>query len=223
MGAWWPPRSSKPLRLSVPGSGWFNSFPLRHSHIEIVTTTIFGCSARISGSNFSASAHSVPKLSRHFGRREGKQRSTDSIRIASAHSVPKLKLTFQRLRLHQNSTASIPTVGSSCHVSEELFGDGSFGIANLTGMDVLPDDPAPTELQCEAPALMTKQELAGWLNVCVKTIDNWLLEGWLPVIQPSPRIQRFNPTQILVAMEELHGRGHGYNPRNRQSVKTPAI
>ena len=62
----------------------------------------------------------------------------------------------------------------------------------------------------QAPVLMDKRELADWLCVCVKTIDNWLLEGWLPVIQPSPRIQRFNPVQILKTMEELHGRGHGY-------------
>ena len=33
MGAWWPPRSSKPLRLGDPGSGWFDSFPLRFLYL----------------------------------------------------------------------------------------------------------------------------------------------------------------------------------------------
>ena len=73
------------------------------------------------------------------------------------------------------------------------------------------DEPTPPHHPIEgAPVLMNKQQLAEWLGVCVKTIDNWLFEGWLPVIQPSPRIQRFNPTQILASMEELFGRGHGY-------------
>ena len=71
--------------------------------------------------------------------------------------------------------------------------------------------------------LMNKQQVAEWLGVCVKTIDNWLLEGWLPVIQPSPRIQRFNPTQILAAMEELFGRGHGYAESNSGSATIHAI
>ena len=79
----------------------------------------------------------------------------------------------------------------------------------------------PTISPDDAPALLCKQELADWLNVCVKTVDNWLLEGWLPVIQPSPRIQQFNPVRVLAAMEELHGKGHGYQTtyRRRDSIR----
>jgi len=32
-GSWWAPRSSKPLSVSDPYRGWFNSFPLRHFFI----------------------------------------------------------------------------------------------------------------------------------------------------------------------------------------------
>lgn len=74
-----------------------------------------------------------------------------------------------------------------------------------------------------APSLLDKRELAAWLHVCVKTIDNWLLEGWLPVIQPSARIQRFNPVQVLNAMESLFGRGHGYFTRQKASVARDGV
>lgn len=30
MSTWWAPRSSKPLSVSDPYRGWFDSFPLRH-------------------------------------------------------------------------------------------------------------------------------------------------------------------------------------------------
>lgn len=81
----------------------------------------------------------------------------------------------------------------------------------MTNYRPMSDEPTPPHHPIEgAPVLMNKQQVAEWLGVCVKTIDNWLFEGWLPVIQPSPRIQRFNPTQILASMEELFGRGHGY-------------
>ncbi len=30
MSTWWAPRSSKPLSVSDPHRGWFDSFPLRH-------------------------------------------------------------------------------------------------------------------------------------------------------------------------------------------------
>jgi len=66
---------------------------------------------------------------------------------------------------------------------------------------------------------MDKKEVAEWLNVCSRTIDNWLLEGWMPVIQLSPRIQRFNPLHILEAIEELYGKGHGYQkPQRRETL-----
>ncbi len=63
------------------------------------------------------------------------------------------------------------------------------------------------------PPLLDKKEAAEWLSVCTRTIDHWLLEGWMPVIQLSPRIQRFNPRHILAAIEELYGKGHGYPQR----------
>lgn len=81
----------------------------------------------------------------------------------------------------------------------------------------------PQSRQTNTPPLMDKKELADWLQVCVKTIDNWLLEGWLPVIQPSPRIQRFNPVQVLATMERLHGRGAGYKGADRRQDQLQSI
>ncbi|MEZ5303066.1 MAG: hypothetical protein R3F11_20850 [Verrucomicrobiales bacterium] len=93
------------------------------------------------------------------------------------------------------------------------------------GMDTYPFPDPTRELPVQAapgsaPALMDKRELSDWLHVCIKPIDNWLLEGLLPVIQPSPRIQRFNPAQVLAAMEQLHGRGHGYASGKRMTAYT---
>jgi len=79
--------------------------------------------------------------------------------------------------------------------------------------------PTPRTIPDHAPPLMDKKEVADWLNVCSRTIDNWLLEGWMPVIQLSPRIQRFNPLHILEAIEELYGKGHGYQkPQRRETL-----
>jgi len=54
-----------------------------------------------------------------------------------------------------------------------------------------------TPAEQKPPSLMDKASVAQWLGVCVKTVDNWLLEGWLPVLQPSPRIQRFKGLRRL--------------------------
>src|SRR5262249_54987021 len=36
MGAWWPPRSSKPLSARCAGRGMFDSYPLRHLRIVVI-------------------------------------------------------------------------------------------------------------------------------------------------------------------------------------------
>ena len=94
----------------------------------------------------------------------------------------------------------------------------------MTNYRLMSAETVPCHRSIEgAPVLMNKQQVADWLGVCVKTIDNWLLEGWLPVIQPSPRIQRFNPTRILATMEELFGRGNGYEEGNDSSATIHAL
>jgi hypothetical protein len=39
-GAWWPPRSSKPLSARSTGRGMFDSYPLRHSHPSAISIAI---------------------------------------------------------------------------------------------------------------------------------------------------------------------------------------
>ncbi len=193
--------------------GWFDSFPLRHPlTLKGVTGIGFCYSVRTATSRGAPSAQLVPNYGSRIGHWIGKPNSDFLLEKPSAQLVPSY---FRRLSATEWGSAfgTSPTT----NVRECQCGGCA---ANKLRCDVLTktanylcvsSPPAESNVSASsAPPLMDKKEVAEWLHVCSRTIDNWLLEGWMPVIQLGPRIQRFNPHHILAAIEELFGRGHGY-------------
>ena len=48
--------------------------------------------------------------------------------------------------------------------------------------------------------LLTKRELAAALNVCERTIDNWVAQKRIPYLRLSARLLRFNLAKVEAAL-----------------------
>ena len=160
------------------------------------------------------SAQLVPNYRPRIGHRIAKSKNAIWLEKLSAQLVPSYPAQIFEILASAERPEKAPAMSElerrfRCDVCDET--------ANYRF--VSEPSPTPRTIPDHAPPLMDKKEVAEWLNVCSRTIDNWLLEGWMPVIQLSPRIQRFNPLHILEAIEELYGKGHGYQkPQRRETL-----
>ncbi len=161
------------------------------------------------------SAQLVPNYRPRIGHRIAKPKNGNLSGNLSAQLVPSYQARF--FSWHVGSQTG-PGRSARLQCSARRF---RCDVSEETANYLFVSDKLPTPRRCadHAPPLMDKREVAEWLNVCSRTIDNWLLEGWMPVIQLTPRIQRFNPLHILAAIEELYGKGHGYQkPQRRKAL-----
>lgn len=65
----------------------------------------------------------------------------------------------------------------------------------------------------DKPDLLTAAELADRLQVRPSTIRRWVAEGRIPVVRFSPKVQRFNLTAVVQAIE------HGQKPQGVADVE----
>jgi predicted DNA-binding transcriptional regulator AlpA len=63
-----------------------------------------------------------------------------------------------------------------------------------------PTDTAEQAQQRLAARLLSKRELAAVLNVCGRTIDNWLAQKRIPRLRLSNRLTRFSLPKVEAAL-----------------------
>src|SRR5438477_5038362 len=88
--------------------------------------------------------------------------------------------------------------------------DGSAGVPAIPKRPILnPTDTAEQAQQRLAKRLLSKQELAVVLNVCGRTIDNWLAQKRIPRLRLSNRLTRFNLPKVEAALARYEVREVG--------------
>jgi excisionase family DNA binding protein len=54
---------------------------------------------------------------------------------------------------------------------------------------------------------MTREETRVWLNVSVRTVDNWMVDGTLPFYKRGA-VVRFNRNECAVALKKFRHKSH---------------
>lgn len=60
------------------------------------------------------------------------------------------------------------------------------------------------------PPLLTTEELADWLQIQPRTVQEWTKRGMIPALRMSHKVVRYDPEAVLEAVRDRQeGNSHG--------------